>query len=135
MGAKPDIMAKSKNNHNRKRMFPDKKVIALGVAVLLLAILFLSGILNPKLPPPDLGKGEDAGVFSLESFYSEDRCRCFERERIACTLGGFEYNSARELCVNSAEMKVTSPSKACSKYECSGFVYSSDADKNSWRKE
>ncbi len=49
-----------------------------------------------------------------------ENCECLERNKPVCLLDGFEYNSTRQICVNSAEKTVTYPTLKCSKYVCSG---------------
>ena len=63
--------------------------------------------------------------------YSEDSCRCIEKDRPVC-IEGFVYNSEINLCENTATKTVTSAKRTCSVYECEGVVYNFDVDKNEW---
>jgi|TARA_B100001971_G_C18137174_1_gene508298 hypothetical protein len=65
-----------------------------------------------------------------EDFFSGDNCRCFEREKPKCS-GEFELDEERKLCVNGKD--VTSILLGCSKYECSGQVYSFNFDTKKWK--
>tara|TARA_Y100000296_G_scaffold84834_1_gene119212 strand:- start:2194 stop:2529 length:336 start_codon:yes stop_codon:yes gene_type:complete len=65
----------------------------------------------------------------LEEFFSEDNCRCFERERLKCDEE-FEFDEERRLCKKGNE--VTNVLLGCSKYECSGQVYSFNFNTKEW---
>jgi hypothetical protein len=68
-------------------------------------------------------------------FYDSGLCRCLEKNKPVCNLDGFEYNETRKLCVNSERKSVTYPTLSCSRYECSGEIYSFDNEINAWGNE
>ena len=121
-----------KTKKTEDKIFNRQRKIILGIILILTVVviiaLVLMGILNFKAQ----SNGKPLNGLALDDFYSEDSCRCLERNRPVCTLSGFEYNSTRKLCVNSAEKKVTYSSQACSEYECSGIDYRYNFNTTKW---
>tara|TARA_Y100000310_G_scaffold207483_1_gene208028 strand:+ start:5323 stop:5694 length:372 start_codon:yes stop_codon:yes gene_type:complete len=72
---------------------------------------------------------------NVNDFYSQDSCRCLEREKLDCFLDGFEYNETRGFCVNLEKKQITNPIPSCSMYECSGRIYSYDVNAKVWGEE
>src|SRR3989304_7845675 len=109
-----------KNNDSQKKI-----IFIVGVIIFIAAILLVINLI------PKSNDNQSSGL-ALDDFYSSDSCRCLERQRPACSLEGFEYNGTRNLCVNDAEKKGTSPIFACSSYECSGVNYQHNSDNEKW---
>jgi hypothetical protein len=121
-------MEKKKNKINAKNNMK-KVMIYSAIAILVFAVL---GVIALKLNSNESGDNLTEKGLSMDDFYSDDNCRCLEKNRYACYLDGFEYNATVKLCMNYAEKKVTSVLMKCSKYECKGIIYEFNADKNYW---
>ncbi len=121
---------------NKKKVLTRKSnnviIIIAGALILILAILFLTNVIKLNSFNSDNGNGKN---MSLNDFYSEESCRCLEKKMPLCKLDGFEYNSTRNLCVNSAQKTVTYNTWGCSLYECSGIKYSFNNNTNGWEAE
>tara|TARA_Y100000310_G_scaffold265617_1_gene276736 strand:- start:1800 stop:2144 length:345 start_codon:yes stop_codon:yes gene_type:complete len=109
---------KNKNKFNRKLVF------------IIIIFLLIIGLAFFMIKPNNINSKviSDEKSFS-EDFFSGDNCRCFERERLKCS-GEFELDEERRLCVS--EKDITNVLLSCSKYECSGQVYSFNFDTKKW---
>lgn len=119
---KKQIAMKKETKNNRKI-----KMIFLAGIIILAAVVLLTLNFNQISNQSD----EQFEELSPDDFYSEDSCRCLEKNLPSC-LSDFEYNETRKLCVNSAEKKVTYATFKCSKYECSGITYSFNFEEKIW---
>mgnify|MGYP001584765949 FL=1 len=124
-------MKKQKTNSKNleKKKLDNKKVLIVIISsVVLLAVIFVVGsILTSKQNDQSSQKG-----LSLDDFYSEDSCRCLERELNRC-LSGFELTEDGNFCMNQTLGTYTNVVKGCSSYECSGVNYDYNFDSKDWR--
>jgi len=99
----------------------NKKLIRniLIVAGIILAVALILMLIGNKMKADVIKAQQEAENYSK---WLSGNCGCLERNKPVCTLDGFEYNSTRNLCVNSAEKKITFSSLGCSKYNCSGEI-------------
>ena len=110
---------RKKNKFNRELVFIAVITFLLIVSISFFMIKFNS--INSEVI-------DDEKLFD-EDFFSGDNCRCFERERLKCS-GEFELVEGSRLCKKGNE--VTNVLLGCSKYECSGQVYSFNFDTKKW---
>jgi len=116
---------KNKMEKSEKRELKNVEISGIITFISLLALLFIisyTGFLFTST-----GNVIEDGEESFDgdfSFYSEDSCRCIEKNKPECSLDGFEYDKERNLCVNSESKTVTNSVLRCSIYECFGTVYS-----------
>src|SRR3989338_7260666 len=74
-------------------------------------------------------KNSDTEI-SGEDFSSRDDCRCFERELLKCNNESWTLDEDSRICRNGN--KITNVLLGCSKYECSGKVYSFNFENKTW---
>ena len=123
-------MAKSKNqNYKLKSQDKDVKFVVIGIILVLVAFL-LVGLYTKINYDRDLKKNADLEDPLSQSFYSEDSCRCVERERLKCPEG-YELNSEGRFCSNGESF--TNVVLGCSAYECSGVIYSFNFENRTWQ--
>ena len=111
-----------------------RKILVLGAGTLLILLalgFFLINKDNTINQNPIQEETEGTWKYA-DDFTSDKNCRCLEREIKECFLEGFEYIPERKICKN--ENLVTNPISRCSKYECSGEVYSFNFDIELWEK-
>jgi len=113
-------MVKIKNKLNNRLILTVTFVI---LSVIILIFFMINVLLTSKVIYEEKEKIleaiEDKRLF-YEDLFSEDNCRCFERERLKCS-GEFELVEEKRLCKKGNE--ITNVLLGCSKYECSGQVY------------
>ena len=79
-------MEKKKNKINAKNNMK-KVMIYSAIAILVFAVL---GVIALKLNSNESGDNLTEKGLSMDDFYSDDNCRCLEKNRYACYLDGFE---------------------------------------------
>jgi len=107
-----------------------KRKYVLALVVILIVILISSFFIVKNMTGSEVKEDTESNSFS---FYSEEYCRCFEREYRKCYYEGFEYDSKRNLCVKDNE--VTNSILSCSAYECLGKIYRFNLDTKIWEEE
>ena len=103
---------------NKLRLF----VAILVLATAIFALVYLKGSITAKVIE------EQQQQEFYESWLPEN-CSCLEKERIKCSLG---FELVGNLCKNANERTFTNVLKACSKYDCTGTVYTFNQDKQIW---
>ena len=68
-------------------------------------------------------------TISDESFFSDNKCTCLERNRNKCSDG---YELKQNLCVNQTLKTYTNVLKGCTKYECNTTFYTFNSKNNGW---
>lgn len=109
------MKSKQKNNSTLKFVL---------AVILVVAVVFVS----VKVFGIAISEGK---VVYDDGFFSEDNCRCFEKEKPTCKTG-WEFNELRGFCVNGNLL--TNPVITCSAYECSGIVYKYNFDTKEFEK-
>jgi len=126
-------MAKSKIAKTQKKPEIKRKneiyKIIVSCVLILLFVLLLCLVLKEFFAKEN---GNNGGLSDENfSFYDSETCRCIERDRLRCNEG-FELDSKNKLCRSADGKEVTNVILACSKYECSGFVYEFNFENQAW---
>lgn len=74
-------------------------------------------------------KTGNKNVISDESFFSDNKCACLERNRNKCS-DGFELKG--NLCVNETLKTYTNVIRGCSKYACNSTFYTFNFKNENW---
>ena len=66
------------------------------------------------------------------NFFTDNNCNCLARERLLCNPG-YKLDAVHRLCISS--QNYTSVMLGCSKYDCSGTIYSLNLNNSMWSKQ
>lgn len=119
-------MIKQKIKKNKGLNKQKKIIIAILFGIIVLG-LFLLIIL--KLTTNKVNNNQTIGL-TIDDFYSDEQCRCLERENLRCSNSSWQLDLERKACIY--EKSITNVVLGCSRYECNGITYVLNMDIKTW---
>jgi hypothetical protein len=109
----------------KKQNEKNKKINIIIVSLIVLLAVIIGILVFSNKPKENTSAG-----LSIDDFYSDEQCRCLERENLRCANSSWQLDLERKACIY--EKSITNVVLGCSRYECNGITYVLNMDIKTW---